>query len=39
MKGTIKLVQTHNDRNVLKLPRQLELSLDFSVKAVGGGSN
>lgn len=37
MKGTVKLIQAHNDRNVLKLPRQLELNLAFSVKAVGGG--
>ncbi|MEO5950023.1 MAG: reverse transcriptase/maturase family protein [Candidatus Saccharimonadales bacterium] len=31
------MIQTDNDGNVLKLPRQLELDLDLVVKAVGGG--
>lgn len=36
MKGAVELVQTHNDRNILELPRQLELDLTFTSKAVGG---
>gem|GEM_PF-4637245 len=31
------MVQTNDDRNILKLPRQLELNFAFSGKAVGGG--
>ena len=36
MKGTIKLIQTHYDRDILKLPRQLELNL-FDMASIHGG--
>ena len=36
MKDTIKLVQTYYDRDILELPRQLELNL-FDVTSIHGG--
>ena len=37
MKGTIELIQTDNNGDLLKRPRQLELGLAFTRSTVGGG--
>ena len=37
MKGTVQLVQTNNNRDIVELPRQLELGLVWKGLNLGGG--